>query len=126
MPKSSENASLGDLSRLCVLKPVFIGIKFGVLKLIALAGQNVAPERKALERRQILPYRSLKARRRVPRWTVLDAATRDLSEPAETAIMRQRIPTTAPSRAAAARAAPSVVGTLAHFALDAVRVANTH
>ena len=37
--------------------------------------------------------------------------------------MRPWIPTTAQSRAAAAPAAMSVVGILAHFALDAVRVA---
>ena len=60
---------------------------------------------------------------RAPRWTVLDAAARGSSKPAETAIMRPWIPTTAQSRASAAPAAMSVVGILAHFALDAVRVA---
>ena len=60
---------------------------------------------------------------RAPRWTVLDAAARDPSEPTETMIMRPRVPTTAQSRATAAPAAMSVVGILAHFALDAVRVA---
>ena len=60
---------------------------------------------------------------RTPRWAVLDAAARDPSEPTETAIMWPRVPTTAQSRAAAAPAAMSVVGILAHFALDAVRVA---
>ena len=60
---------------------------------------------------------------RAPHGTVLDAATRDPSEPTETAITRPRVPTTAQSRAAAAPAAMSVVGILAHFALDAVRVA---
>ena len=54
---------------------------------------------------------------------VLDAAARGSSKPAETAIMWPWIPTTAQSRASAAPAAMSVVGILAHFALDAVRVA---
>ena len=60
---------------------------------------------------------------RAPRWAVLEAAARDPSEPTETKIMRLQVPTTAQSRAAAAPAAMSVVGILAHFALDAVRVA---